>query len=250
MSSTNKTTNYELSQYVGTDMPTYLGDYNSDMLKIDTQMKANNDLGNTADGKADTNATAIGTLANLKTTTKASTVSAINEVKDIEGFDAYDETATYNIGDYCIYNNSLYRCNTNISTAESFNNSHWTLTSIEYEFDVIKGLIAGVVESGSNTNGNYIKFADGTMICTGSKEFPSADFTTAGVGYFRDLSDTPFPQTFTAVPIANVSCSMWNTGGSIVTQVSSDKINGVRVFSTVATARAVSVFFIAIGKWK
>lgn len=41
MSSTNKTANYNLSQYIGTDKPTYLGDYNSDMLKIDTQLKAN-----------------------------------------------------------------------------------------------------------------------------------------------------------------------------------------------------------------
>lgn len=41
MSSTNKTPNYDLSQYVGTDKPTYLGDYNGDMLKIDTQMKEN-----------------------------------------------------------------------------------------------------------------------------------------------------------------------------------------------------------------
>lgn len=39
--STNKTANYNLSQYVGSDKPTYLGDYNSDMNKIDTQMKAN-----------------------------------------------------------------------------------------------------------------------------------------------------------------------------------------------------------------
>lgn len=43
MSSTNKTTNYNLSQYVGSDKPTYLGDYNSDMQKIDTQMKTNAD---------------------------------------------------------------------------------------------------------------------------------------------------------------------------------------------------------------
>lgn len=41
MSSTNKTNNYNLSQYIGTDKPTYLGDYNGDMLKIDTQMKNN-----------------------------------------------------------------------------------------------------------------------------------------------------------------------------------------------------------------
>lgn len=48
MSSTNKTTNYNLSQYIGTDKPTYLGDYNSDMLKIDTQLKANADSATSA----------------------------------------------------------------------------------------------------------------------------------------------------------------------------------------------------------
>ena len=48
MSSTNKTTNYNLSQYIGTDKPTYLGDYNGDMLKIDTQLKANADSASNA----------------------------------------------------------------------------------------------------------------------------------------------------------------------------------------------------------
>lgn len=52
MSSTNKTPNYNLSQYVGTDKPTYLGDYNGDMLKIDTQMKENADAISTAESNA------------------------------------------------------------------------------------------------------------------------------------------------------------------------------------------------------
>ena len=52
MSSTNKTTNYKLSQYIGTDKPTYLGDYNGDMLKIDTQMKANADSASNATSAA------------------------------------------------------------------------------------------------------------------------------------------------------------------------------------------------------
>lgn len=39
MTATNKTTNYELSQFVGTDRPTWLGDYNGDMSKIDRQLK-------------------------------------------------------------------------------------------------------------------------------------------------------------------------------------------------------------------
>lgn len=69
MGSTNKTTNYELSQYIGTDKPSWLNDYNNDMLKIDTQMKVNaTAAGNaqttatSADGKADANALAIQTL--------------------------------------------------------------------------------------------------------------------------------------------------------------------------------------------
>lgn len=54
MSSTNKTPNYNLSQYIGTDKPTYLGDYNGDMLKIDNQLKANADSASNAKAAAGT----------------------------------------------------------------------------------------------------------------------------------------------------------------------------------------------------
>lgn len=43
MASTRKTTNYSLSQFDGTDKPTWLTDYNGDMAKIDAQMKKNAD---------------------------------------------------------------------------------------------------------------------------------------------------------------------------------------------------------------
>ena len=73
MASTNSTTHYELSQYIGTDKPTYLVDYNQDMSKIDTGIYA-------AKSEADTNSTSIGTLSNLTTTAKTNLVSAINEI--------------------------------------------------------------------------------------------------------------------------------------------------------------------------
>lgn len=38
MSSTNKTANFKLSQYIGTDKPTFLGDYNNDMKIIDVAL--------------------------------------------------------------------------------------------------------------------------------------------------------------------------------------------------------------------
>ena len=120
MASTNKTTHYNLSQYVGSDKPTYLTDYNNDMSAIDTgiynaQSKADTAFANagTADGKADTaitNAglaqgdastalTRIGTMANLNTTEKTNLVGAINEVKTTA-----DEINKFNLTSITTYN--------------------------------------------------------------------------------------------------------------------------------------------------
>lgn len=73
MSSTNTTTNYHLSQYVGTDKPTYLGDYNGDMLKIDNAIKGNAD-------DITTNANAIATAQETATTAlnKANTIDDVS----------------------------------------------------------------------------------------------------------------------------------------------------------------------------
>ena len=80
MSATNSTTNYALSQFLGTDKPAWLSDYNADMGKIDAQMKLNADAATAATGASTANASAIGTLSNLTTTAKTSLVAAVNEV--------------------------------------------------------------------------------------------------------------------------------------------------------------------------
>lgn len=62
MSSTNKTTYYDLSQYIGTDKPTYLGDYNSDMSKIDAGIHSAVEIATTANqtaGSADAKVTQV-----------------------------------------------------------------------------------------------------------------------------------------------------------------------------------------------
>lgn len=85
MSSTNKTTNYELSQFVGADKPAWLSDYNQDMSRIDTGIHTAQSTATAADGKADANTGSIGTLSNLNTDTQANLVSAINEVNSKTG---------------------------------------------------------------------------------------------------------------------------------------------------------------------
>lgn len=61
MSSTNKTANFKLSQFIGTDKPTFLGDYNNDMQIIDgalftasqTAEEAVNDVGTVKSAQAE-----------------------------------------------------------------------------------------------------------------------------------------------------------------------------------------------------
>lgn len=80
MSSTNKTTNYELSQFIGSDKPAWLTDYNADMSKIDAGVHTAQNTATGADGKATANASAIGTLSSLTTEAKTNLVAAVNEV--------------------------------------------------------------------------------------------------------------------------------------------------------------------------
>ncbi len=47
--------------------------------------------------------------------------------------DEYSATAIYDIDDYCIYNNKLYKCTTTIEIAEEFNVEHWKETTIAKE---------------------------------------------------------------------------------------------------------------------
>lgn len=134
MASTNKTTHYELSQYVGSDKPTYLTDYNGDMLAIDTgiynaQTKADSayTAAGLADGKAgDAQTTAntavtsagtantnIGTMANLNTTEKTTLVGAINEVNNRVNFVNFKRFTT---DDYEVTNAVMGGHNLNIAT--------------------------------------------------------------------------------------------------------------------------------------
>lgn len=80
MASTNKTLNLELSQFIGTDKPSFLGDYNGDMSKIDTAVhlaQETADNATTLANTANTNAsTALQTAQSAETTATTATSDA------------------------------------------------------------------------------------------------------------------------------------------------------------------------------
>lgn len=184
MAHTNVTVNYELSQFLGTDKPAWLVDYNGDMLKIDTALKANADaeaasaediqvLQNAigAEGLTGRITTIENEIGDIKTeigsvslpTTAQSLTGAIAELKgvnddqntainqnasniaqvggSVEGVaqlaytiaNVYDSSATYAVGDYAIYQNTLYKCTTAINVGETFDPAKWTSVKVMSE---------------------------------------------------------------------------------------------------------------------
>ena len=186
MASTNKTTHYELSQYIGTDKPTYLVDYNSDMLSIDTAIYG-------AKSEADTNTASIGNLSNLETSSKTDLVSAINEVQ------TETNSNTSNIGNLSNLtteaNNSLVSAINEVDAEADLNNQNiGTMANLE---TTVKTSLVGAVNELKGVNDNQnTEIANNTArienfnltstehitsgtVVTGSGSISSVDITVA-----------------------------------------------------------------------
>ena len=158
MASTNKTTNYELSQFEGTDKPSWEADYNADMLAIDTNLKSVSDVADgasgsissladrvtTAEGNITTNANDIDALEARADALEAGETAADGRLDAIEaeqivqntaiesntrlGYNLarpYDSASTYSVGAYVLFQDTLYKCTTAVTTGESFDPTKW-----------------------------------------------------------------------------------------------------------------------------
>ena len=158
MASPNKTTNYELSQFEGTDKPSWEADYNADMLILDTNLKAVSEVAEGASGSVSTLEDRV-TTAEGNITTNANDIDALEARADaleagqasddgrLDALEAeqivqntaiesntrlgynlarpYDSASTYAVGAYVLFQDTLYKCTTAVSTGEAFDPSKW-----------------------------------------------------------------------------------------------------------------------------
>ena len=122
--------------------------------------------------------------------------------------------------------------------------------------------VNGIVESGSNENGNWIKYNDGTMICTATKLFENVSVTNSWGSLYEteELILGNFPQPFISTPegincimITNSNSSGKGSGGFVeyivqTTNTSWGKTVIAKPVSSVGSNIGLSL--IAIGKWK
>lgn len=139
MAHTNQTPNYELSQFLGTDKPAWLVDYNGDMEKIDLGLNAAKDVADAAKEEADQGAIDIAAVTLTATSADAKATAAVSNFAE-----AYDATATYSIGEYVTYENLTYKCISTITVAEPFNGSHWTRVTVDSELTATNTTVANV----------------------------------------------------------------------------------------------------------
>lgn len=103
-----------------------------------------------------------------------------------------------------------------------------------------------IVERGSNANGEYIRFADGTQICWW-REYAA----TLQANVQRQL-DYTFAAAFSAVPLVSTSLTTWNNTNSFsITQLAGNAVSPtIGRFRAQATAEQLYTFSLfAIGRW-
>ena len=122
--------------------------------------------------------------------------------------------------------------------------------------------VNGIVESGSNENGNWIKFNDGTMICTATKVFENIDVNNSWGNLYEtaELTLGNFPQQFISTPtgincimITNTNTNNKGSAGFIEYIVETTNTSWGKTAIAKATSSVVAnigLSLIAIGKWK
>ena len=126
-------------------------------------------------------------------------------------------------------------------------------TDVQDAVTELKSNLTQLPESGSNANGNYMKFPDGTMICT--KTVTTSVTYSAWGSWFEssiiDLGD--FAETFISTPIVTLSLNNSSTaasvGGANPTTTSAGNTRCFRPNAGTAT-NSVTIGVIAIGRWK
>jgi len=104
-----------------------------------------------------------------------------------------------------------------------------------------------VIETGTNTNGRYTRFADGTQICT-FETFESVTASASGNVRQAVLADWSFPQDFVGAPTVIVNVDGTDTWGAS-SGVTATEATPVVFASVVLTNSNRTIRMTAIGSW-
>ena len=121
--------------------------------------------------------------------------------------------------------------------------------------NLVGAINSTIIETGTNNNGTYIKYADGTMICT--KKITGQAKITSTWGNLYDTGDNPLDLGDWAIPFIEVpivSISFYGANGQWVegfqTSTTKEKVGAISIAS--ATSKTANAYYniIGIGRWR
>lgn len=160
--------------------------------------------------------------------------------------------------------NQNYAYKFKIKGVDTFNNTHiielvlskglWIMAKFKDRVDFLNITVGGnkVVDSGSNTNGNYVKYYDGTLICYKSVTASVAMTNAWGSLYEGSMNLGNWPINFTTTPNVQVTNAS-GTGAMIENFNPAPTISSAgTIYLTRATSYTnnITINVLAIGKWK
>ena len=122
----------------------------------------------------------------------------------------------------------------------------------DYETHKEESASKHITESGSNDNGYYIKFDDGTMICyrQGTLTMPTMIQQPNGLWRAYNVADFYFPETFSDVPFAEMKLQAGEEINCSPRGLSSSRYNANITSVSDLSVQTKSYYLFAIGRWK
>lgn len=125
-------------------------------------------------------------------------------------------------------------------------------TEVDYDGNTVPSgwsEVAPIIESGSNANGNYIKYYDGTMICYNTYS-DTINITSQYEGvYYANTGDITFPVEFYAKPLIYTQTNLAG-GGFTYYGFNKTNFSGFVWKIQSKSSANVEMYWLAIGRWK
>lgn len=142
---------------------------------------------------------------------------------------------------------------------EAIKNEYSESTSDTYSCDYVNTALSNIIETGSNENGNYIKYDNGIMICYNAESFTNVQCTYLWGNIYGNSNDRRnlknFPQTFISKPICmlridDTSGDCWLITNNNIGGASATNPGGWQIGRGSSSTLDVSISYLAIGRWK
>ena len=156
-----------------------------------------------------------------------------------------------NLQPYIVTNFIIKAKMTIVTVGEVIQENDTATTENVYSASAVDNKLAQIIQSGSNANGSYIKYSDGTMICYGSTSLNEVSVSDYYSFCKRTNSLTiTFPMEFDEVPNVTITNQGFGIFSYTINNITANNFSYYAFTYPSASNASGSLQYVAIGKWK